>query len=78
MSEKQTLQQKAKFVRDLINQARSTRNPFTASELKKQIEPLVESLTFEAVETIDCQEAKFKDLQRQISRLDTRLSQLEL
>lgn len=76
MPEQQTLKDKALFVRGLINKARATNNPFKASELKKQIEPLAELLTFEAVETVDYQANQIRDLQSQIIRLDERVSQL--
>lgn len=76
MSDKQTLKDKALYLRDLINQARATVNPFKAKELKSQIEALTEAFTLEVVATVDFQANQIRDLQKQIGRLDARLGQL--
>ena len=74
--EKQSLQAQYKTLFGLINDARATNNPFKAKELKNQIEPLLEQFANGAVETITSQQGQIADLQRQIGRLDVRLSDL--
>jgi hypothetical protein len=60
----------------LINDARTTMNPFRAKELKAQIEPKLERFALGCVQTISSQENQINDLQKQIGRLDARLSDL--
>ena len=74
--EKPSLQAQYKTLFGLINDARATNNPFKAKELKNQIEPLLEQFANSAVDLIACQSEQIKDLQKQIGRLDVRLSDL--
>jgi len=62
----------------LVNKARAERNPFTASALKKQIEPQIEPMALEAAKKLHELENRCIDLQKQLSRLDIRLNQYEV
>lgn len=74
--EKQTLQSQYKTLFGLINDARATSNPFKAKDLKTKIESLLEQFANSAVAVISNQAEQIKDQQRQIGRLDARLSDL--
>lgn len=74
--ENQTLQSQYKTLFGMINDARATNNPFKAKDLKAQIEPLLEQFANSAVDMISNQAEQIKDQQRQIGRLDARLSDL--
>jgi|GEM_PF-1831334 len=73
---KPSLQAQYKHLFGLINEARSIVNPFKAKELKTQIEPMLEQFADSAVELITSQAEQINDLQKQIGRLDSRLSNL--
>jgi len=74
--EKQPLLTQYKTLTGLINDARATNNPFKANDLKKEIEPLFEQFANSAVDLITCQSEQINDLQKQLGRLDGRLSNL--
>lgn len=76
LDEKPALLTQYKTLFGLINDARATNNPFKAKELKAKIEPLLEQFASASIEKLVCQDAQIVDLQKQIGRLDVRLSDL--
>ena len=75
-TEKQPLKAQYEILFGLINDARSTNNPFKANDLKKEIEPLLEQFASSAVNIITSQAEQIDDLQKQLGHLDNRLFNL--
>lgn len=76
LKDKPSLLVRFKTLIEQIKRAKAERNPFTAKNLKSEIEPQIEPMAIEVVELLHTTLERCKDLQKQVGYLDTRLSNL--